>query len=228
MQNKLIAVGTALAMFATAAPAFAAVNSSSITILVTNRGTIDNTTSARSHTGDNTADGSTGGKGGAGGDVISGGSENNGGASAGNGGNGGSGGPGGLVDTGDASADAATLNDLNNTDAEVALDCLCGDINSVTIDVEVDNDEILNNITNDTRARARSGDNDAHGSIGGDAGVGGKVDGGTGSENNGGASAGTGGTGGAGGVGGTVFTGAASSTAGTVNLLNSTLLRVRL
>src|SRR3989344_7595726 len=95
MQKKLIAVGTALAMFATATPAFAAINSSSITILVTNRGSINNDTSARSHTGDNEAHGSTGGAGGNGGGVDGGNaSETNGGESGENGGHGATRGPG--------------------------------------------------------------------------------------------------------------------------------------
>ena len=237
MQKKLIAVGTALAMFATATPALAAINSSSITILVTNRGSINNDTSARSHTGDNEAHGSTGGAGGNGGVVDGGnGSENNGGASAGNGGNGGNGGAGGLVQTGNATSDAGSENGLNGTDLEVELGCDCpDDINSLTIDVTVDNDReapTQNHILNDTRARARTGDNEAHGSTGGIGGTGGGVVVASStppsSENNGGASAGTGGAGGAGGLGGTIGTGNASSTSGAVNLLNTTLLRVRI
>ncbi|PIR83986.1 hypothetical protein COU18_01090 [Candidatus Kaiserbacteria bacterium CG10_big_fil_rev_8_21_14_0_10_51_14] len=228
MQKKLIAVGTALAMFATATPAFAAVNSSSVTILVTNRGSITNVTQADSHTGLNTALGSLGGTGGLGGDVTSSGSENNGGASAGNGGNGGNGGAGGLITTGDASAEAGSENGLNGTDLEVAFDCECGDLNSVTIDAEVDNDDPSNNIDNTTQARGRTGDNTALGSAGGNAGNGGEVDGGPGSENNGGASAGTGGAGGSGGLGGEIHTGAASSTSGSINLLNTTFVRVRM
>lgn len=235
MQNtikKAAAIAASVAMsvgtFAIATPAFAAVNSTHITVTTTNRGTIDNTTSARAHTGNNDAGGSTGGTGGTGGDVLSAGNENNGGALAGNGGNGGNGSDGGLVDTGNATADAGTSNDLNNTDAEIALDCNCGDINSVTIDATTDNSALDNNITNDTRARARTGDNTADGSNGGNGGVGGVVDGGTGDENNGGAHAGTGGAGGSGGLGGTVRTGAASSTSGTINMLNTVLLRVRL
>ena len=231
MQKKLIAVAAAVAMFATATPAFAAVNSTKINISTINRGSITNVTTADSHTGLNLALGSAGGSGGTGGNVTSAGSENNGGALAGNGGNGGAGGPGGLVDTGNASAEAGTANDLNHTDAEVALDCDCGDINSVTIDVVTDNDRVAptqNNIDNFTDARSRSGENLALGSLGGNGGVGGVVDGGVGSENNGGAHAGTGGAGGAGGVGATIRTGSASSTSGTINMLNTRLLRVRL
>jgi hypothetical protein len=228
MQKKIMAVGIALAMFASATPAFAAVNSTRITINTTNRGTISNITTADSHTGLNTALGSQGGAGAAGGNVTSAGNENNGGAIAGNGGNGGNGGAGGLVQTGDATSEAGTVNDLNNTDAEVALDCDCGDINSVTIELDTDNDDIANNVANLTDARSRTGDNTALGSLGGDAGIGGNVDGGIGDENNGGARAGSGGAGGAGGLGGTIGTGHASSTSGTINMLNTVMLRVRL
>src|SRR3989344_9451791 len=139
--NSTIAVVAALAMvFAYAGIADAAVNSTSITLTITNRGTIVNTTTADARTGLNTAEGSVGGAGGAGGDVTSAGSENNGGAMAGNGGNGGNGGAGGLVQTGDATSEAGSENGLNGTDAEIAFDCECGDINSVTINAEVDND----------------------------------------------------------------------------------------
>lgn len=229
--QKLLAISTGLAMLLPVAPAFAAVNSTSITLTVTNRGSIVNNTQADAHTGQNLALGSLGGNGGNGGVVDGGiGSENNGGATAGNGGNGGNGGAGGLVQTGDASADAGSENGLNGTDAEVAFDCDCGDINSVTIVADVDNtraDPLTNVIANNTQARARTGQNLALGSAGGAGGTGGDVTT-DGSENNGGASAGTGGTGGAGGLGGTIGTGNASSTSGAVNLLNTTLLRVRM
>ena len=66
-----VAVALALGILAFATTASAAVNSSSITITTTNRGTIDNYTSARSHTGNNKAEGSIGGQGGQGGDVTS-------------------------------------------------------------------------------------------------------------------------------------------------------------
>ena len=228
--NYAIAASAAVAMvLMTAAPAFAAINSTSITLKITNRGSIDNVTQADSHTGQNPALGSQGGNGGNGGVVDGGtGSENNGGASAGNGGNGGNGGAGGLVQTGNATSDAGSENGLNGTDAEVDLGtCACGDINSVTIEGTVDNADPANNIDNLTRSRARTGQNLALGSAGGTGGTGGAVVT-NGSENNGGATAGNGGSGGAGGLGGTIGTGNASSTSGAINLLNTTLLRVRL
>src|SRR3989338_6206012 len=217
----LVAFGMVLA---TATPAFAAVNSTRITINVTNRGTIDNVTQADSHTGANIALGSVGGSGGTGGNVTNsgGGNENNGGATGGNGG------AGGLVQTGNASADAGSENSLNGTDVEVELGCDCGDINSVTVELDVNNDDEDNNIDNLTQARGRTGENRAEGRTGGNGGVGGVVDSGSGDENNGGAKAGTGGAGGSGGLGGTVLTGNASSTSAAINLLNTTFLRVRI
>lgn len=224
----IVALAVVALVFATVVPAFAAVNSTAINIVTTNRGTIDNVTQADSHTGLNNALGSLGGIGGMGGDVTSDGSENNGGATAGDGGDGGDGGPGGLVDSGDASSEAGSENALNSTDIEVALDCDCGDINSVTIDVITDNNDINNKIANLTQARGRTGDNNALGSQGGDAGDGGEIDGGTGDENNGGATSGDGGDGGMGGFGGTILTGSATSKSGAVNLLNTSFIRVRI
>ena len=228
LNYTIVALAAIAMVFAYTGVANAAVNSTKINIVTINRGNIDNVTTADSHTGNNTALGSTGGAGGLGGDVVSAGNENNGGASAGNGGSGGSAGAGGFVETGDASADAGTENSLNGTDAEVAFDCECGDINSVTLDLITDNNDYNNKILNRTGATARSGDNRAEGSVGGVGGVGGDVSGGTGSENNGGASAGTGGAGGAGGLGGEVHTGKADSKSAAVNWLNTTFLRVRM
>lgn len=207
------------------------INSSSFTISVTNRGSIDNGTFATSTTGGNTALGSIGGVGGDGGNVTAGiGNENNGGATSGNGGNGGNGGAGGLVDTGDASADAQTANDLNTTDGELAYDCACGDINGLTVGVTIDNDRVAptqNNVVNVTQARARTGENLADGSTGGSAGNGGLIGAGAGDENNGGATSGSGGAGGSGNLGGTVGTGSAWSNSITVNSVNFTRFRLQ-
>lgn len=227
MLGKAAAAATVLAMFAGALPASAAMNSSSITISTVNRGSIDNDTSAKSHTGENYALGSVGGRGGAGGDVTSAGDFNNGGADTGNGGTGGNGGAGGLVDTGDASATADTNNGLNLTDVEVAVPT---DMNSSGLAIATDNNRLFptqNHIDNDTRARARTGENTADGSVAGNADDAGSVEGGTGDNNNGGATTGNGGNGGAGGLGGTVLTGRADSVSGTVNVLNAIIVRVR-
>jgi hypothetical protein len=232
--KKVIAAVTTLALLGFATPAFASVNSSYIKIETSNSGSISNTTEAKADTGDNYAGGSYGGNGGSGGDVEAGkGDGNNGGATAGDGGNGGNASAGGLVDTGDASADAGSINKLNTTDVKMDLDG--EDINSSKVKIETDNDEGCgcNTISNTTRAKADSGDNTAKGSRGGKGGRGGDVEayGGWWSStdgNNGGAEAGKGGTGGAGGIGGEVRTGAATSNAGAVNVLNTTMVRVRL
>jgi len=232
--NYAVAVLAAFAMvFAYAGIADAAINSSSITITTTNRGTIDNITTASAYTGFNTAQGSRGGRGGDGGAVTSDGDNNNGGATSGDGGDGGNAAAGGLVDTGNATADAGTSNDLNDTVVEVDLTTAGGDVNSTAVDVTTDNDlcdcpDEVNNIDNLTDARARTGLNTAEGSEGGNADDAGDIEGGTGDFNNGGATSGDGGDGGAGGLGGTIRTGAASSTAGTFNFLNTALVRVRI
>lgn len=213
-----------LAFFASAATASAAMNSSSIFISTTNQGTIGNLTEAMSHSGFNSALGSVGGTGGVGGAVVSDGSNNNGAASAGDGGAGGNGGEGGLVETGDTDAVAGTENGLNGTDIDVQVPT---DMNSSSADVVTDNDDPFNVIANATRGDARSGENSALGSVGGDGSDGGVVAGGQGDYNNGGAASGTGGAGGAGNVGGTIRTGASRSEAGTINLLNTSIIRVR-
>lgn len=227
MSKKLIAGAAALGMLAFGTPAFAAMNSSSITITTTNRGSIDNVTTADARTGLNTALGSLGGAGGVGGGVTSAGGNNNGGAGAGNGGNGGAAGAGGYVETGDATADAGSTNDLNGTNVEVQVPT---DMNSSAVGVDTDNDREFptqNHIDNFTDARSRTGANSALGSAGGTGGTGGEVDGGDGNFNNGGATSGNGGTGGTGGMGGTVLTGAARAESGTFNFLNTSIVRVR-
>ncbi|OGG57859.1 hypothetical protein A2765_06625 [Candidatus Kaiserbacteria bacterium RIFCSPHIGHO2_01_FULL_56_24] len=238
-------VAAALVLFS-AAPAFAAINSSYIKIETKNSGKITNVTSSKADTGDNYAGGSYGGDGGNGGDVEAeaeagddyksdaSANGNNGGALAGDGGNGGNASFGGTVKTGDATSVADTQNGLNST--EVDLD-VKGDMNSTVLKVEADNAEECgcNEIKNDTKSRARTGDNRAKGSYGGDGGRGGEIeaeaeaDGDGDAEangNNGGAVAGNGGTGGSGDAGGLVETGEADSTSGTINLLNTLLVRL--
>ena len=245
----------------------------SVTINVSNSGTVYSNTSAKADTGDNTAQGSTGGdagKGGSGGDggeaevkdghgcdcdptvgSATGGNGGNGGA----GGNGGDAGPGGLVDTGDATANAGSLNTLNSTEIDVqAADCGCSstshssgwgrrgdtDINN-KVKVTVNND---GHIDSTTKAKVETGDNTAEGSYGGDGKKGGSGGDGGEAETHGGAlnwdgnpvggdayggaggNGGAGGDGGRGDVGGTIRTGAGESNAGSINLMNSTIVRV--
>src|SRR3989344_8957773 len=127
-----ILIAAALVLFS-AAPAFAAINSSYIKIEAKNSGSILNTTSSKADTGNNKAGGSYGGDGGSGGDVEAEadgygyGDEveangNNGGAMAGDGGDGGNASLGGLVNTGNATSVADTQNGLNSTDVELNVD----------------------------------------------------------------------------------------------------------
>jgi hypothetical protein len=260
----------------------------SVTIKVDNNATVINTTTADADTGDNYAGGSEGGDGDEGGNGGSGGdaedNESNGDNNAGDGGNGGAGGdggvggPGGLIVTGNAEANAGTVNTVNSTDIEVE-GCGCEDEedgddmpwymrffgghdrggdrdtdNSVYVDV--DNDAT---VINKTDADADTGDNAAKGSEGGDGDEGGNGGSGGDAEDNEGAdndrrnnqwghwydtyfgggdsssdgdnnagdagNGGAGGDGGAGGVGGEVQTGNAESNSGTVNVVNTTVVR---
>ena len=247
----------------------------SVTITVNNSGSIDSDTTAKADTGDNTAQGSyggdagKGGKGGSGGDAEAGKNGKDcgcdpsvGNATGGNGGNGGAGGnggdagPGGLVDTGNATANAGSLNTLNSTEIDVqAADCGCNSdphhssgwgrrghtetINAVTVAVTNGG-----SIDSDTKAKVETGDNTADGSYGGDGAKGGKGGSGGDAETHGGAlnwdgnpvggdayggsggNGGVGGDGGRGDVGGTIRTGAGESNSGSINLMNSTIVRV--
>lgn len=250
----------------------------SVYIKVSNSGTITNVTTATASTGGNKAGGSYGGNGGTAGDGGNGGraeveggfgnwcgecgSSDGSSAEGGNGGTGGSAhggdaGAGGYVDTGNASAESGSANELNNVDVAVEgcgceedeNDCACippwfrRDVdNSVKIKVYNDGD-----IVNVTNAGAETGDNKAKGSYGGTGGTAG--DGGNGGKaevgdeedcrcgddwfpaGNGdavGGDAGQGGSadGGAGDIGGTVRTGEARSESGSINVMNTTVVRV--
>jgi hypothetical protein len=219
-------------------PAFGETNSSSIRIEVANRGTIDNETSADASTGGNWAGGSRGGRGGDGGDIeVDGnGDFNNGGASTGDGGDGGDAAPGGLVNSGNATSNAVSENDANGTEFEFDAG---GDMNSSEVVAVINNrlnddDDAcggcrtdVNNIDNETRARARTGGNDADGSEGGDGDDAGDVEvDGNGDFNNGGASTGSGGDGGDGDIGGTINSGNAEANSAAINLLNRVMVRI--
>ncbi len=234
MKKAVAFVGMA-SLVLSAVPAFADVNSSAIKIETRNSGTIDNYTSAKAETGGNWAGGSKGGRGGKGGEVEVDGSGdyNNGGASAGFGGHGGIADIGGTVKTGDADAHSSTENFLNSTDVDV--DLYGEDLNSSKIKVETYNDTDNcecegddNNIKNRTKSRARTGDNSSEGSEGGKGGKGGDVEASSGDNNNGGAYAGDAGHGGSSNDGGWVETGDADAMSEVVNVVNETLVRVRL
>ena len=222
--KKTAAIVAAVAMISPVA-AFADMNSSAIVIAAQNNGVLISNTTSNASTGSNTAGGSRGGRGGSGGDVEGGaGVGNNGGATAGNGGTGGNGGPGGLVTTGDAESDAGSMSSLNSNDIDVGGDG--EDMNSSAVAVLLDNASGISMLAQNTGAAATTGDNTARGSRGGRGGSGGEVEA-DGSGNNGGATAGTGGHGGTGGLGGEVVTGGSTSNAGSIQMMNTNLVRVR-
>ena len=114
--------------------------------------------------------------------------------------NGGSGGGnGGVILTGNAWATSGVLNDVNSTVVKVKTDCGCkGDV-----DVKVENKDTT--VTNNVTTKAKTGYNDANG--------------GSGSHHHHGGSNG--------GDGGTIVTGDADALATVVNVVNSTVVRVR-
>lgn len=227
--KKTLAALTALGMLATATPALAAVNSSAIVIGNVNQGSVTSNTNAVSNTGLNLAGGSTGGNGSNGGN--SGAATKNGdngnaeSGNAGSGGNGGNGGAGGLVVSGDASADAGAINTANSNSTRVRID---SGLNSSALVAVQGNDGTIDETTN---ALASTGLNAAAGSQGGTGDNGGNSGAATQGGNQGDATTGTGGAGGhggAGGIGGEVRTGASTSNAGAVNVLNTNFIRVRI
>lgn len=283
--NYVVATATTIAMLASATPAFAWGNQNNggdvnvenkASISVSNWGSVVNSTTASASTGGNTAggsmagNGSTGGNGDEGGnatanadatkgDATAGAMGGNGG-NGGKGGNGGNGGVGGQIQTGNATAEAGTMNQVNTNDVSIE-GCACGagvdfdEDNVDDINVEDSAKITLENggfVMNYTDARATTGDNKAEGSTGGDAGKGGNGDEGGnatanadanagysynhhnkgGSDANAGAQGGNGGNGakggngGVGGAGGLVITGAANSVAGTINVVNTNLVRI--
>ncbi|MFZ2522043.1 MAG: hypothetical protein WAX44_01770 [Minisyncoccia bacterium] len=232
MKKAIALVGMA-SMVLSAVPALASVNSSFIKIETNNTGSIDNYTSAKAETGSNWAGGSLGGRGGKGGEVEVDGSGdyNNGGALAGFGGHGGIADIGGTVRTGNADAQSSTENFLNTTDVDV--DLWGEDVNSSKIKIETNNDSCgceneTNHVQNRTKSRARTGDNSADGSEGGAGGKGGDVEASSGDNNNGGAFAGDAGHGGSSNDGGWIETGDSTATSEVVNVVNESLVRVRL
>ncbi len=278
-----VATIAALLSLTAALPAFADYNDSEIDvdmdndvkITVQNSAFVINSTTAEASTGGNWAGGSYGGNGAKGGKGGYGGNADadadadadygdadadadaNGGygGTGGDGGNGGAGGAGGTISTGDAEANAGTMNQINSTDIKVE-GCGCHtDLDDVEnfddVDYDVDNEvkiEVLNEgaLVNVTDAYAKTGWNWAEGSFGGNGANGGK--GSTGGDADADADAdandegdanadaeadggeagagGHGGNGGEGGEGGLIVTGNAVTNSGTVNLINSLLIRV--
>lgn len=203
-----------------------------------------NEVTTAANTGGNTAGGSYAGNGGSGGDIDNtGGDQDVEGTATGNGGVGGNSGLGGAVQTGDALAVASLTNTVNSNVVRVGADCGCdGDLGRVRIRTH---DFAM--LGNRLATAANSGDNTAEGSEAGTGGNGGDIDNGAGGHghgdvhkdgNNGGgdddasqeiddSTTGSGAAGGSSDAGGSVLTGAATSRATVVNLVNSNRIRVR-
>lgn len=187
-----------------------------------------NHTNARAETGKNTAGGSRGGNAGNGGGIFSNGqAQDIEGVTTGAGGNGGLASDGGLITTGNATATARTSNLVNATNIAVNR-CACeGEDDGATRVVSRTHTLLYN----DTYSNARTGENTARGSRGGDAGNGGVIRATDGNEDEGegqeldDVTTGNGGQGGAAGLGGTVTSGAAHSHANTDNIVNRVRVR---
>jgi len=207
-----------------------------------------NETQTAANTGNNIADGSYAGAGGNGGDIDNGGGEQDvEGSATGNGGTGGNAGLGGAVQTGDALAVSSIANTVNSNVVRVD-DCGCEGTALSRVRVRTHDFAFVGNRA---MTAANSGDNSALGSYGGDAGAGGDIDNaddrghGGGHQNsdtkenggNGGdtdadqevddSTTGAGGNGGTSDAGGSVLTGAATTRASIVNLVNSNRIRIR-
>ena len=207
-----------------------------------------NHTQTAANTGNNFADGSYAGAGGNGGDIDNNGGEQDvEGATTGNGGSGGNAGLGGAVQTGDALAVSSIANTVNSNVVRVD-DCECdGTLGRVRVRTH---DFAF--VGNRAMTAANSGDNDALGSYGGDAGAGGDIENGNDRGHGGGhhnddvkengdggngdsdadqevddSTTGVGGNGGASDAGGSVLTGTATTRASIVNLVNSNTIRIR-
>lgn len=207
--KKILAFSTAAAMLAGALPAFAAPND--ILIRTVNSAEVLNSVSATASTGSNTANGGSAASTLNGGNI----SDVNFGNEGGNGGTTVLGGLGGMIKTGDALATASVENTLNSTSADVeATPWAVGQIRVRTRNTV--------SLMNEAGAGAASGDNVATGAGATNNATGGNVDS-SGSSN-------TGGNGGGhveAGGGGFVGTGAATSHASIVNILNANMTRIR-
>ncbi len=214
--------------------AYTASADDSVRVTNLNGAAVFNETNAGANTGGNLAGGSNAGDGGNGGDIENEGDGNQRvrGSGTGNGGRGGDSSDGGYVQTGDADAEANTVNVVNSNVTEVDS-CGCeGDRGETRVRVFNGNLALVGNSTN---AGANSGLNAAAGSNSGEGGNGGDIENeGDGDEEEEGgnqrvrnSTTGNGGAGGGSGIGGTVLTGGASARSNTINVVNSNLTRVR-
>lgn len=220
--------------YATTASADGHRGGDSVHITNLNGAAVFNETNAGANTGGNVAGGSNAGNGGDGGDIENEGDGNQRvrGSGTGNGGRGGDSSDGGYVQTGDADAEANTVNVVNSNVTDVDS-CGCEGEEDGKTRVRVFNGNLAL-VGNSTNAGANSGLNGAAGSNSGNGGDGGEIENeGEGNEEEGGnqrvrnTTTGNGGAGGNSGIGGTVLTGGASARSNTVNVVNSNLTRVR-
>jgi hypothetical protein len=223
--NYSIAILTALAMVVAFVPALALAqddNWDSTVVSNMNTASVISGSVAVSNTGGNYADGSYGGDGGNGGSIMAGDGEVDD-SHTGSAGMGGAAAAGGFVQTGNASAVATTDTDVNSSEIEVTGEVVFdGDDNAVELAVTNSNSA---EVVAFSGALANTGRNESLGSYGGHGGNAGSISS-SGDEVDD-SSTGNGGEGGAGGIGGEVVTGASSSSASTVSVINRTVLRVQ-
>lgn len=213
--NGAFAALAVIALFLSLTPAFAFADDEGQTNIITaNEGVVTTSVVMAASTGGNTAFGGNSGAAGAGGNVNA--SED--GNIGGNGGTSGAGGAGGTITTGAVDMSMVVENMLNINDIEVWRGANTDD------DVEGDDNITTANAGAATTLgvmAATTGDNFVDGGWSGDAGHAGNVN--DSEDEN---LSGDGGSTGAGGAAGSVSTGAVTSFAGAVNLLNSNLIRV--
>lgn len=182
---------------------------------------VHNTTSSGANTGGNSAGGSTGGNGGAGGSITNRGDDVRD-SSTGNGGAGGNAGSGGVVQTGNATSAASTVNVIGSSITRIN-GCACGLSGDVTV-----RNSSFSGVHNATAAGANTGINSSSESRGGNAGAGGNISNGPGEGSSvSTSSTGRGGSGGTGGPGGLVLTGHASALSNTMNIVGRNVTRIR-
>ena len=215
--HKIIATATGLAMAFSAMPAFANGegwhwwSSNDITVDNYNKASVSNTVVTSASTGGNSADGGNAYNSVSGGSVYYSDDDN----TAGNGRNKAVGGDGGFIYTGNAIATSLVVNDVNNTTTKIKADCGCkGDITVTNKNKAY--------VTNAVITDADSGDNTADGGKAKNRVSGGSVE--WSSDDN---IAGNDGNKAHGGNGGEVWTGNADSLASVVNVVNTTVTRIR-
>jgi hypothetical protein len=201
-----------------------------LNILLHSSAFVLNDTQTVANTGNNLAEGSYGGNGGNGGDIENeDGEQDVEGSTTGNGGVGGNGDLGGAVQTGEAQAVSSISNTANSNVVRINS-CDCNGIGKMSIRTR---ESAF--IGNRALTGSNTGDNGALGSFGGEGGNGGDIENGNDEEEGAeeadqevdDSNTGSGGAGGLGSAGGSVLTGAATTRASIVNLVNSNRIRIQ-